>query len=92
MIIEDAINEHFKKEQENFFRPNKAPRIKTLSLFFIDSVRSYRDNDGWLLQTFERLLKKKLKELIEEYKLKETNEEEEYLEFLIESNRSLCSN
>lgn len=48
MIIEDALNEHFRKEQENFFRPNNAPKIKTLSLFFIDSIKSYRDNDGWL--------------------------------------------
>ena len=89
MIIEDAINEHFRKEQENFLRPNNAPKIKTLSLFFIDSIRSYRDNDGWLKQTFERLLTKKLKELIGKYESSQNQKEKDYLEFLRVTQKSL---
>lgn len=89
MIIEDAINEHFRKEQENFLRPNNAPKIKTLSLFFIDSIRSYRDNDGWLKQTFERLLTKKLKELIGKYESSQNQKEKDYLEFLRATQKSL---
>ncbi len=91
MIIEDAINEHFRKEQENFLRPNNAPKIKTLSLFFIDSIRSYRDNDGWLKQTFERLLTKKLKELIGKYESSQNQKEKDYLEFLRATQKSLKS-
>ena len=89
MIIEDAINEHFRKEQENFLRPNNAPKIKTLSLFFIDSIRSYRDNYGWLKQTFERLLTKKLKELIGKYESSQNQKEKDYLEFLRATQKSL---
>ena len=89
MIIEDAINEHFRKEQENFLRPNNAPKIKTLSLFFIDSIRSYRDNDGWLKQTFERLSTKKLKELIGKYESSQNQKKKDYLEFLRATQKSL---
>lgn len=62
LIIQDAIDKHFDTEQANFLRSNEpennAPRIKTLSLFFIDSIKSYRDDEGWLKVTFERLLKR----------------------------------
>ena len=40
-IIKQAIDEHFKIEERNFLRKNDAPKIKTLSLFFIDSIDSY---------------------------------------------------
>ena len=89
MIIEDALNEHFRKEQENFFRPNNAPKIKTLSLFFIDSIKSYRDNDGWLKKTFERLLAKKLEELVAKYEGSQSQREKDYLEFLRATQKSL---
>ncbi|EBG1880506.1 type III restriction-modification system endonuclease, partial [Salmonella enterica subsp. enterica serovar Schwarzengrund] len=50
LIIQDAIDKHFDTEQANFLRSNEpennAPRIKTLSLFFIDSIKSYRDDEG----------------------------------------------
>lgn len=36
LIMHDAIDKHFEKEKENFLRP--AGRVKTLSLFFIDSI------------------------------------------------------
>lgn len=89
LIIKDAIDKHFLTEQENFLRDNlsenNAPRIKSLSLFFIDNIRSYRDNDGWLRQTFEKLLQEKLNRLISEYEFKILPREKEYLEFLRES-------
>ncbi|WP_373113461.1 type III restriction-modification system endonuclease [Streptococcus mitis] len=89
MIIEDAINEHFRKEQENFLRPNNAPKIKTLSLFFIDSIKSYRDDDGWLKLSFERILSKKLTELVEKYENCESQNEREYLSFLRATQKNL---
>ena len=53
-----AIEWHFKTERANF---NRSQRIKTLALFFIDDIVSFRgDKDGngaWLRDMFERLLK-----------------------------------
>lgn len=95
LIIKDAIDKHFEVEQLNFLRNNQrennAPRIKTLSLFFIDSINSYRKQDGWLKQTFERLLKKKLSRLVAEYEFKNLPREQEYLEFLRATQASLAS-
>lgn len=86
LIIKDAIERHFEIEQANFLRNNlkqyNDPKIKTLSLFFIDSIHSYRDEDGWLKVTFERLLKEKLNSLIAEYENKKRPREQEYLDFL----------
>lgn len=86
LIIQDAINKHFEIEQENFLRDNlrenNVPKIKTLSLFFIDSIASYRKSDGWLKVTFERLLKDKLTDLIREFTLRKLPREQEYLDFL----------
>jgi len=67
ILINEAIKSHFEKEQTNFFRENNRPKIKTVSLFFIDSIQSYRNADGWLKQTFERLLHHKLDNLITHY-------------------------
>lgn len=91
MIIKDAINEHFQKEQENFLRPNNAPKIKTVSLYFIDSIKSYRDDEGWLKKTFERLLSKKLEELIKKYHDANNPRQSEYLDFLRVTQRNLSS-
>lgn len=66
LILRQAIDAHFSKENELFNRPGNAPRIRVLSLYFIDSIHSYRDNDGWLKKTFERLLKAKLTTLIKD--------------------------
>lgn len=69
-----AIQRHFEEERKNFNRSNK---IKTLALFFIDDITSFRGNkDGngaWLREKFNQLLKKQIeKELTlensEEYK------------------------
>lgn len=56
-----ALKRHFETERENFSRPI---RIKTLALFFIDSIQSFRGNEygegAWLREMFERLLAEQL--------------------------------
>lgn len=93
LIIKDAIDKHFDIEQVNFLRNNQGenniPKIKTLSLFFIDSINSYRQKDGWLKLTFNRLLNDKLSRLVSEYELKSLPKEKEYLEFLRATQASL---
>lgn len=95
MLIRSAIDKHFEAEIRNFMRENlvenNAPRIKTISLFFIDSIRSYRDEDGWLKETFERLLKEKLNKLIREYQRKTLEREVEYLDYLQATLQSIVS-
>lgn len=79
LVIRQAIEKHFMKERENWFRENagvNVPRIKTLSLYFIDSIASYRNDDGWLKNVFEKALSDKLTSLIA------VEADEEYREFL----------
>ncbi|MEQ3354041.1 type III restriction-modification system endonuclease [Aedoeadaptatus acetigenes] len=64
LMLKQSIINHFETEKANFLRGNK---IKTLSLYFIDSVRSYRDEnggDGHLRVKFEELLSDYLKKEI----------------------------
>lgn len=61
LMLNQSLINHFETEKANFLRGNK---IKTLSLYFIDSVRSYRDEDGGnghLRIKFEKMLSDKLK-------------------------------
>ncbi|GMO32238.1 MAG: type III restriction-modification system endonuclease [Termitinemataceae bacterium] len=91
LILQQAIDTHFEKETENFFRPQSginAPKIKTISLFFIDSIASYRDADGWLKTKFEQLLTAKLDALLTQYKSKTAPREVEYYEFLQATRRN----
>lgn len=96
-IISEALDRHFAAEQDNFMRPNTAvnvPRIKTLSLFFIDSISSFRgDNQtkGWLAKNFEKMLTQKLMKLIKKYELTIDDREKEYYEFLRATLQSLKS-
>lgn len=79
LVIRQAIEKHFVKERENWFRENagvNAPRIKTLSLYFIDSIASYRNDDGWLKNVFEKTLADKLTSLIA------VETDDEYRDFL----------
>ena len=83
LIIRDAIEKHFEAEIPNFLRENDyQPRVKSLSLFFIDSIKSYRDEKGWLKELFEKHLRRKLEALIREFRLKKLPREQEYLSFL----------
>lgn len=98
-IIKQAIDEHFRIEERNFLRENDAPKIKTLSLFFIDSIDSYgrRKTDGtgrdkgWLIKIFEKLLREKLTNLIKKYSRAANDREQEYCEFLQATLQSLNS-
>lgn len=65
LMLEQAIINHFEAEKENFLRSNK---IKTLSLFFIDSVRSYRGEEapGHIRVKFEEMLAKHIKKEIDQ--------------------------
>lgn len=63
VMIQNALDAHFRTEKENFKRKDK---IKTLALFFIDDIDSYRENKQnpaltYLKDIFEDLLKDKIK-------------------------------
>ena len=60
-IVKLAIQRHFETERKNF---EEDRRIKTLALFFIDNIRSYRGSDeenGWLAEKFETLLSERVR-------------------------------
>lgn len=93
LIIKDAIDKHFEAEIQNFMRENdNQAKVKTLSLFFVDSIKSYRDKDGWLKKIFEKLLQRKLESLIRTFKLKKLPREQEYLSFLQATLANLTEN
>lgn len=101
MIIRDAIDKHFDAEIENFMRENNnQAKVKTLSLFFIDSIPSYGTKVegksgrqlGWLGNTFERLLRRKVESLIREFSLKSLPRDQEYLSFLQATLANLTEN
>lgn len=73
-----AIQRHFETERTNFARTQK---IKTLALFFIEDISSFRGNENgdnaWLRDTFELILRERL-----EKELQNTAENtREYAEF-----------
>lgn len=82
ILLSQMIDEHFAKEKANFARDGYP--VKTISLAFIDSIASYRSGDGWLKKTFEKLLTKKLDELI-------NTESGDYLAFLRASRADIAS-
>jgi type III restriction enzyme len=87
LILSQALEAHFEKEKENFYRKNvgsNLPRIKTNSLFFIDSIASFRgrDGQGWLRSKFEELLRKKIEKEIKQAE----GEYRKYLEASLERN------
>lgn len=86
-MIRLALERHFETERHNF--SGRTFKIKTLALFFIDDITSYRKSeDGkkpYILETFERLLKEKLKETIG----KLSEQENQYREFLEESLKNI---
>lgn len=65
-MVRLALQRHFETERENFC--GRTFKIKTLALFFIDDISSYRpDADGkapYLLAAFERLLKEQIEKTI----------------------------
>lgn len=79
-MIRLALERHFETERHNF--SGRTFKIKTLALFFIDDITSYRKGeDGkkpYILEAFERLLREKLKDTIG----KLSEQESEYREYL----------
>jgi type III restriction enzyme len=60
-MIQQAIVRHFEIEKELL---GQSPRIKPLSLFFIDNIASYRDKAGAMRTYFEQSIKVHLEGLI----------------------------
>lgn len=88
MLSQSLIN-HFETEKANFLRGNK---IKTLSLYFIDSVRSYRDEDGGsghLRIKFEKMLSDKLRAEIKSIGSTDDKRLQEYKSYLEASLRDI---
>ncbi len=65
-MLKLAIQRHFETERQNF--SGRQFKIKTLALFFIDDITSYRDSDdgkeAYLKVMFEKLLLEKIDELL----------------------------
>lgn len=60
-MIRKTVAEHFKLEKELLTRDVK---IKPLTLFFIDNIEEYRNENGYLKTTLENLVKGELKNLL----------------------------
>ena len=79
-MIRLALERHFETERANFARNNV---IKTLALFFIDDIYSYRYDEKlqkqtYLKDTFERLLKEQIAAMLPQL----TEQEAEYKAYL----------
>lgn len=82
LMMKQALDNHFETEWENFRR---SSRVKTLTLFFIDSVESYRGSDGskgHLRQRFEELLIARLTAEIEKREGDSSPVAKEYVSYL----------
>lgn len=79
-MLKLAIQRHFKTERQNF--SGRQYKIKTLALFFIDDISSYREKeDGkvpYLKEMFESLLLEKINNLLATL----PDAEDEYREYL----------
>lgn len=72
LMIRTALLRHFETERENF---NMLRKIKTIALFFIGNIESFRGENAWLREMFNEELKAQLEKLIPQ-------SEGEYKEFL----------
>lgn len=82
LMMRQALDNHFETEWENFRRSSK---VKTLTLFFIDSISSYRGSDGskgHLRQRFEDLLTARITAEIDKRKSDSSPVAREYVAFL----------
>ncbi|MFW0107780.1 type III restriction-modification system endonuclease [Rothia sp. P7181] len=81
LMMKQALDNHFEAEWENFRRSTK---VKTLTLFFIDSIESYRGEDGpgHLRERFHELLTTKLSEQIDKHKNDTSTVGKEYVAYL----------
>lgn len=90
LMMKQALVNHFEAEWANFRR---ATKVKTLSLFFIDSVASYRGEDGpgHLRLRFQELLKEQLDEEIEKRKEDQSEIAREYVQYLKDSKADISA-
>ena len=81
-MLKLALKRHFETEERNFCE-NRF-KIKTLALFFIDDIYSYRDNgdkEPYLKNSFEKFLKESLQEAMRKT---DSDEYREYLQYSLE--------
>ncbi len=63
IMLTKAIKEHFKIEKELL---TQEVKIKPITLFFIDNIDEYREKDGYIRKTIERLIEEaEIKNLLE---------------------------
>ena len=89
-MMRQAIKNHIAQERENFFRERK---IKTLSLFFIDSIYSYRGDNGMgsLRESFQNILKENLEEEMKKFKDSPSKIHQEYISFVESSLKDISA-
>ena len=89
-MMDLALMRHFETERENFCREGLP--IKTLALFFIDNIESFRgaegNNEGWLRLKFLELLKARVEK---ELNRPNTEEYKEYLEDTLANLENTCA-
>ncbi len=61
IMIQKAIKNHFQIERELLTRKE---RIKPLTLFFIDNIEEYRNQDGYLRTTIEQYIEAEVKKIL----------------------------
>lgn len=90
LMMKQAIKNHIEQERENFFRERK---VKTLSLFFIDSIYSYRgeEGDGPLRIRFQELLRYGLEKEKDTFKDLNSDIHKEYVSFIESSLKDISS-
>ena len=59
-MMQNAIKTHFKTERELILA---SPKIKPITLFFIDNIDSYRQQDGHLRKKFEQMVEAEIQQL-----------------------------
>ena len=61
IMIQKAIKSHFENEKELLTR---SVKIKPITLFFIDNIEEYRNENGYLRTTIENLIKVEVETLL----------------------------
>lgn len=61
IMIQKAIKSHFENEKQLLTR---SVKIKPITLFFIDNIEEYRNEDGYLRTTIENLIKVEVETLL----------------------------
>ena len=61
IMIQKAIKSHFENEKQLLTR---SVKIKPITLFFIDNIEEYRNENGYLRTTIERLIKAEVETLL----------------------------